>query len=332
MSKATKAILQQAERLYNAKAINENALGNSTNMIFEMDTAATPIILRVSEYSEERESHIDFELNWLNYLSENMAEVAKPIHSKHNRFYEIITGGSESYILCGFKKASGKLVDTNNSSEWNEDLFKRLGKIMGTIHRLSKAYEPRPDTVTQHQWNRDIFFQPQFHFNHDDELEQIWNRITGKLHKLPKCSDAYGIIHNDLHQLNFFIDGENITVFDFDDCIYSWYAFDIVLTVTQGVATIPKANEKKRNYFAQKFLSAFLQGYLSCNSLDAFWVDHFDLFFKYRRICSYKFIKHLSEKSPDNPYKEYCGGLRNEILQDKAVVSLDLVKIKSLLK
>uniref|UniRef100_UPI00046928D5 phosphotransferase enzyme family protein n=1 Tax=Caldalkalibacillus mannanilyticus TaxID=1418 RepID=UPI00046928D5 len=279
----------------------------------------------------DKKSHIDFELNWLNYLSENMLQVARPVPSKNKKLYEIIKCDNKSYILCAFEKASGKLVDTNNSIEWNENLFKRLGEIMGEMHSLTKKYLGGIDLIRRHEWNRDIFFQPEYNFTNDDEVEQIWHQITDELHKLPKTKASYGIIHNDLHQLNFFVNGENITVFDFDDCICSWYTFDIMLTMYQMVSAIPYEQGEGRNQFAQMFIEAFLQGYVRYNSLEKHWVDYFDLFLKYRRICSYRFIQYLFGKKPNNPHKSYCDWLRREILQDKQFVSLDIPKIKSLL-
>ena len=61
MSKNNKLLLQHAESLYNAKVVNENILGNSANLIFEIEIEQVPFILRVSEYSSQKKSHIDFE-------------------------------------------------------------------------------------------------------------------------------------------------------------------------------------------------------------------------------------------------------------------------------
>lgn len=331
MNGQVKKILYEAENLYNATAISKNVLGNSTNMIFELTSPETSIILRVSDYSEDKESHIDFELNWLNYLSKSMLQVARPVLSKNKNLYEIINSDNKSYILCAFKKASGKLVETNNSNEWNDNLFKNLGEIMGKIHSLTKEYLDATDIVKQYEWNNDIFFQPEYNFTDDEQVEEIWQNIINEISKLPKTKATYGIIHNDLHQLNFFVDGEHITVFDYDDCLYSWYAFDIMLTTYQMVSTIPHKQQKERNEFSQKFILSFLEGYTKYNNLEEQWVDYFDLFLKYRRICSYRFIKYLFNKKTSNPYKSYCNWLRNEILQDKQFVSLDMSKIKSLL-
>ena len=52
----------------------------------------------------------------------------------------------------------------------------------------------------------------------------------GWLDSLPKDDDCYGLIHADIHQGNFFVDeNDNITIFDFDDCHYHWFAYDLAV-------------------------------------------------------------------------------------------------------
>lgn len=326
MDECINKVLEKAENLYNGKFIIKNLLGNSSNMIFELLVKEKPIILRISNHSEDKEKHIDFELKWLEYLKEQVVEVICPILSENNRLYEIVSIGEKSYILCAFKKAPGRIVNRNNPNEWNESLFYKLGSIMGNIHKGSKKYILDKKPKVSIEWNEDFAFSTEFKLL-DKCVFKVWNQIIFELEKLPKAVDSYGIIHNDFHQLNFFIDGEDITVFDFDDCLYSWYSFDIALTLFQFVSTISYKETKARNIFAEKFINCFLKGYKTQNSIDRFWIDKFDLFLKYRRICTYKFIKSISSKKPVNPYAEYLAWLREEIINDKPFIEIDYQKL-----
>ncbi|MBW4829152.1 MAG: phosphotransferase [Clostridiaceae bacterium] len=324
--KCVKQILDKAESIYNGKIINKNPLGNSANMIFEFSTKDTPIILRISEYSGYKQKHIDFELKWLKYLSEQIIEVINPILSKNGKLYEIVSIEGELYILCAFEKASGRLVNQNNLDEWNETLFYKLGSIMGNIHRCSKQYILDNKEKLCFEWNEDFVFLIESSLLDDDVLK-IWDKIIFELEKLPKTVDSYGIIHNDLHQLNFFIDGSKVKIFDFDDCICSWYSFDIALTLFQFVSTISYKETQARNIFAEKFIYSFLKGYKTQNSIERFWIDKFDLFLKYRRICTYKFVKQTSSNKSVNSYTEYLAWLREEIIDDKPFLKIDYQKL-----
>jgi len=331
MAEVTKEIISQGETLYQGKANKENPLGNSENMIFEMETETTPVILRVSEYFKEKCSHVDFEVNWLSYLSKTMSEVARPVPSNHQRLFEVISVDGKKYILTAFEKAPGKLVDTENPEEWNEELFEKLGEMMGRMHSLSKGYKPGKAFEGRHCWDRDLFFQREFDFNNDEKMNTVWENITNELGKLPKTEDSYGIIHNDLHQLNFFIDHHRITVFDFDNCLYSWYALDIAITLYQVASIAPYKDMEGKNQLAEEFIIPFLNGYRRHNRLDKSWGDYIPLFLKYRRICSYRFVKHLIKKESNPRFEQYADWLRGEILEEKEYVSLDLGKIKSLM-
>lgn len=323
INKDIKKILEKAKSIYNAKIINQNPLGNSSNITFELSTNNNNLfILRISKYSIYKENHINFELNWLEYLSNKITEVIAPILSKNNNLYEIIHINENAYILCAFEKAEGRIVNLSNPDEWNETLFYKLGTIMGKMHNETKKYMLNNKNNLCFEWNEDSMFLPEFNLL-DEDITLIWNNIICELEKLPKENKSYGIIHNDLHQLNFFIHNNKIKIFDFDDCICSWYSFDISLTLFQFTSTISYKETKARNTFAEKFLYWFLKGYKTRNSIETFWIEKFDLFLKYRRICTYKFIKTMFSNEAVNPYTEQLNCLRKEIILNKPFININ---------
>lgn len=319
-------ILKKAESIYDAKTINKESLGNSANIIFELVTDDNPIILRISEYTVYKEKHFNFELSWVKYLSGKIDEVIKPVLSKKGNLYEIISVRGKAYIICAFEKAQGRIANPSDPNEWNEGLFYKLGAIMGNIHKSSKQYTIAVKNKPTFEWNEDFAFSSEFNLLDDDVL-MVWNKIICELEKLPKAEDSYGIIHNDLHHLNFFIDGDKIRVFDFDDCICSWYSFDIALTLFQFVSTISYKETQLRDAFAKKFISPFLKGYNTQNGIENFWIDKFDLFLRYRRICSYKFFIAILSKQHANLHAEYLTWLREEIIHDKPFVKIDFQEL-----
>lgn len=121
--------------------------------------------------------------------------------------------------------------------------------------------------------------------------------------------------------------GDDIKVFDFDDCLYSWYSFDIALTLFEFVSTVSYKETQARVIFAEKFICYFLKGYKTKNSIESFWIDKFDLFLKYRRICTYKFIKSISSKKLTNPYAEYLAWLKEEIINEKPFIKIDYQRL-----
>jgi len=57
-------------------------------------------------------------------------------------------------------------------------------------------------------------------------------QVLQHLHTLPHDPDSYGLIHQDAHSGNFFVAEDNqITLFDFDDCVYGWCVYDIAMVI-----------------------------------------------------------------------------------------------------
>lgn len=91
-------------------------------------------------------------------------------------------------------------------------------------------------------------------------LEKLQS-LEDQIDSLPREDNAYGLIHNDFHPYNFMIDGDTITVFDFDDCIYGWYALDIAIAAAHAVwwGALEKTESQKMNLLGD-FWMIFLQG------------------------------------------------------------------------
>nr|WP_245630323.1 phosphotransferase [Amphibacillus sediminis] len=116
---------------------------------------------------------------------------------------------------------------------------------------------------------------------------QKWEEFVGELNKLPKDKNGYGLIHNDLHQGNFYVHNDEIIVFDFGDCEYNWFIYDIAIVLYHAVQSIDENENKAREKFAQLFIKAFLEGYLTENNLSSFWLAKLSFFLNYRGIYSY---------------------------------------------
>jgi Ser/Thr protein kinase RdoA (MazF antagonist) len=49
---------------------------------------------------------------------------------------------------------------------------------------------------------------------------------------LPRDPAHWGMIHADLHYNNLLIDGEALSVIDFDDAAFGWYLYDLAVALT----------------------------------------------------------------------------------------------------
>ena len=79
-------------------------------------------------------------------------------------------------------------------------------------------------------------------------------------------------------------DGE-ITLFDFDDCTYSWFINDIAIVLFYIALGV-----KDQTTFTRDFMTHFLKGYRAENQLDEEWLREIPSFLKLREIDLYGVI------------------------------------------
>lgn len=325
----SRLLLPRAKQLYRAEQLHEITMGHSGDRIFEAETASRPAILRVSEFSEKKEAHAGFEMGWTEYLSSHMEGIAKPIRSVNNRLYEVIQAGGSSCILSLQEKANGKIVDSSNCDEFNEELFFHLGMVMGRMHKWTMCYEGnRP--CPQFKWNGPHFWRGGIAVP-DEDVRQEEQRLLEELEKLPMGTDSYGIVHFDIHTDNFLVDNDKITIIDFDACQYNWYAADVASTlfflVQKGAGPLKNLTEKQRTEFAETCLVSYLNGYLKTNGISPYWIRKLDLFMRYQMVDEYVAAQ-IGWPDESNPLKQwYLDWYKERLKNHFPYVFIDYEKI-----
>ena len=103
------------------------------------------------------------------------------------------------------------------------------------------------------------------------------------LEALPQDAESFGMIHQDAHAGNFFVDDNGqIMLFDFDDCLYGHFVYDLAMVLFYAVTNREDADE-----FAPMFWEAFWRGYCEENKLDDVWLKEIPHFMKLREIDLY---------------------------------------------
>ena len=98
---------------------------------------------------------------------------------------------------------------------------------------------------------------------------------------LPKNKSGYGLVHFDFSDGNYHIDMDTgaITVFDFDNCLYCWYMFDLAnLWIHNEGWTRQEPNPGKRLELMQQCFDLQLQGYKSETDLPEEMLEKLPLF------------------------------------------------------
>ena len=288
-------ILSAARRCYGIEASSIRLLDGFESFMFEFERAGEQFILRIGHSLRRNKALIQGEVDWINYLAEGIAKdtgvgltgsgVARAILSNGGNLVETIPDGcGEFFLATAFTRAPGR---PPHRADWTPEFCETYGRLLGRIHALSRSYRPPSPNGWRPAWDDPIMLYSETFLPPADILiTQQYRQVIDHLESLPRPADGYGMIHQDAHSGNFFIDEQgHFTLFDFDDCCYGWYIYDIAMVLFYAVTNRPDPAG-----FTAQFMPAFLKGYASQNRLDPVWLVELPALLKLREIDLYGVI------------------------------------------
>lgn len=269
-------------RLYN---INKDSLKQMTdgfqNIVYSYKSEDEERIVRVTNMSKRSYVRIEEELKWLQYLEEMGVPVAKAIPSYNHNLIEKVG----DFYITAFQKAKGRHVQIHDQNEWNTCFFEKWGATIGKLHYASKSYPRSHNRPTWSKQNRNLY-----HFKLEGMMKEKYMKLLQDLDSFEVSKDTFGLIHFDLHQGNFFVHENELTLFDFDDCSYFWFAHDIAVSYYHAYW---QSSSWHPNWttFGKDFLHCFLMGYKEENALPDAIITQIPTFLKIRDIFLYQLFQ-----------------------------------------
>ncbi len=317
----TDEILAQAMRRYSIRSEAIRLLDGFESFIYEFDRQSRGYILRLAHSIRRTRALINSEVDWLNYLHAHGVGVARAIESDDGELVEAIDDGhGGQFLATAFERAKGERLKREH---WTPAFLTTYGELIGRMHALTKEYEPsRPEWRRGH-WN-DPAMLDIIHFLPPDQVvvRERFRDLLASLAKLAITRETYGLIHQDAHSGNFFVDDQGkITLFDFDDCTYSWFANDIAIVLFYVLAV---AEDKPA--LTRHFLPPFLEGYRRHNRLAPEWLPTLARFLTLREIDLYGVIYRSFDVSnlPDDDWiLQFMAGRRERIEAGLPFVDID---------
>ena len=320
-SRFTDSMLQSAAQFYNFDAAQAEALDGFESFIYKFTRPDGKFILRIGHSDRRSPELICGEVDWINYLAAGGAGVARAVHSQAGNLVEAVEDGQGGQFLCtAFEHAPGEPA---RREKINDRLYLNYGRMLGRMHTLSKSYR-----VSNPAWRRPDWDNPEnttagtsLAASHPIALGQYLS-VIAHLRGLPCDSESFGMIHQDAHPGNFFVDDDyRLTLFDFDDCVYGHFIYDIAMVLfytSQGVAD-PAA-------YTAKFMPVFLAGYREENQLSPAWLPELPHFMKLREIDLFAAIllSNGDGSQPLDPWSErYMRGRQQRIESGQPLIDFD---------
>lgn len=260
-------------------------IGGFQNFVYEYQQNNNYYILRFTHSSLRSKELLGAELEWILYLSDNGVSVSRPIYSLNCNLFEIIDIGDSYFIVSAFEKAQGKRAEYPDCLH-NIHLFEKCGLITGQMHRLAKTFNPQ---IKRHEWHQNYYLQNVNNFIPSTQslILESYGSLMSSLKNLDYDKESYGLIHGDINVGNFLVDHGTVTLFDFDECQYSWFVEDIAIQLYYLVYVYGDDSIEDRHLQCQRFMEHFLKGYSRENTLSDYWLKQMPLFLRLREIIVY---------------------------------------------
>lgn len=218
-----------------------------------------PFMIRVSMSPKKTRKEILSELIWVDDLKQFKQTICEPSHSMKGNLLEEFEIDGVTYRASMFRTARGSIKE---STDFSPLYFICVGDLLGAIHRVSTDEREmgmkfeRPEKSAQFQEYMDRSFP---HLS-EDVCRKI-REINAKVEALPKDIGNYGLCHCDFHGNNFFVEANNIWLFDFDGCAYANYMYDVACFIQDCLFKGYGAGRDAREVIAQDILPYFRMGY-----------------------------------------------------------------------
>ncbi|MBA2504184.1 MAG: phosphotransferase [Pyrinomonadaceae bacterium] len=220
-----------AIKLWRGDSESLQYLGDSANYVYSFVHSGKTRYLRLTSSYDRTKEQIEAELDFIAYLHRSGVGAALPISSVARRLLEDIPFANAFLFACLFEEAEGERF-RYDSAKSNKEHFRLRGRTLGQIHALSKDYVPS-NSFRRFAWNEDklLFDVEDFLPKSEKIVWQEYDALKERLRDYPKSNQTFGLIHGDFGETNYRYQDARLNIFDFDDCCYHWFAYDVAITI-----------------------------------------------------------------------------------------------------
>ncbi|HEY9215096.1 MAG TPA: phosphotransferase [Ancylobacter sp.] len=215
--------------------ISENATFRAHDPVSTRD-----VVFRVHRPGYHTREEIESELAWLGALGrDGIVATLTPVPQQDGTLIADIDDDGVTRHVVAFSLVSGREpAEGEDLPRW----FRELGAINARLHAHAKSWTP-PQGFVRKVWDYEAMLGEvrlwgdwRAGLGLDDEGREVLERTSLVLRDLieayGKDADKFGLVHADMRVANLLVDGETLSVIDFDDCGFSWYLYDFAAAIS----------------------------------------------------------------------------------------------------
>ena len=242
-------------------------IAHSANSVYLVTRAGHPAILRLTDPDFRAADETEAELETIEQFVEQGISACRPLRSAQGRWIE---GTNTGFYSCLFEHAPGHDVQDLGGRD-GETILRAWGHALGALHLAARRLRP----VKRWHWDdEDLIRDADDYLQGEAGLQHRWFDLRDELRSYSVNGVNYGMTHSDFGPGNFFWDdrSEVVTAFDFGNCCYHWYAWDVAV----GLRWLRERPEPEVN---QAWL---LEGYRSVNADVPWTFEHMEALIELR--------------------------------------------------
>ncbi len=256
---------------------------------------AAPAVLRIYRPGGRSPAEIMSELAWMAAIREDSESLVPGVipTTRGSQVLELTRDTPLDPCYCVmFSCAPGHEPAEDELAAW----FPQLGAITARLHQHARSWT-QPSWFRRPRWDVSTTLGDRPHWGlwqssvADAEelrqLDRLAKLVTVRLRRFGEGSERFGLVHADLRLANLLVDGDRITVIDFEDCGLSWYLYDLAcaLTFNEGRADV------------RELIALWVDGYRQVEHLSAEDEEEIDTFLMLRRLMltAYAGLRHDTE-------------------------------------
>lgn len=285
----------------------------SSNAIYPFRAKGQIHLLRFAPIEEKNAACVMAELDFIDYLKGYGIPVLEAVPSKNGKYLEQVETPWGTYLSSVFKRVDGQQL---GELPLTYEMCKMQGVSLANLHKASSAYKPKHSCRLSYAecfTSMDSLLKGK---SQEALARAELQLLSESFEQLGKDCDSYGLIHYDFELDNLFYDKnqQKMSIIDFDDSMYHWYAQDVYLA-------LKSIREESDPIDSVELERAFLSGYESVRPMPEAYETHRELFERFSNLYKYcRILKATEEPLVDEP--EWMKELRVHLCKAKAKASV----------
>ncbi len=243
-----------------------------------------PYMIRVSMSPKKTRQEILSELMWVDDLKEFKQTICEPATSLLGNLLEEFEIDGITYRASMFRTARGNV---RAPLDMDPMYFICVGELLGAVHAASLEEQRLGMKYKREHGSGKIeaLIEKAASKLPEDVLKHM-REVAGRVDALPRSEETYGLCHGDFHGNNFFVEANNVWLFDFDGCFYTYYLYDIASFILDCLLKGYMAPKGAKECLMEDILPYFRIGYELHMKVDDSFYTQLPLFFSYRAIVA----------------------------------------------